>query len=101
MRSRSRRIAGTIFSNRRTSIATAALTGASTVRREPIHPCSGPVRIAGGSRPEPHWPWERDWLPHVWEGEEDREMATQHAPEAHPHSTMKIGDHPVHPMLIP
>ena len=28
-------------------------------------------------------------------------MATQHTPETHPHSTLKIGDHPVHPMLIP
>jgi uncharacterized membrane protein len=28
-------------------------------------------------------------------------MATQHTPETHPHSTAKIGDHPIHPMLIP
>jgi uncharacterized membrane protein len=28
-------------------------------------------------------------------------MATQHTPEAHPHSTAKTGDHPIHPMLIP
>ena len=28
-------------------------------------------------------------------------MATQHTSETHPHSTLKIGDHPVHPMLIP
>lgn len=28
-------------------------------------------------------------------------MATQHAPETHPHSTARIGDHPIHPMLIP
>jgi uncharacterized membrane protein len=28
-------------------------------------------------------------------------MATQHTPDTHPHSTAKIGDHPIHPMLIP
>ena len=28
-------------------------------------------------------------------------MATQHTHEPHPHSTLKIGDHPIHPMLIP
>jgi uncharacterized membrane protein len=28
-------------------------------------------------------------------------MATQHTSERHPHSTLKIGDHPIHPMLIP
>ena len=28
-------------------------------------------------------------------------MATQHPHEAHPHSTARIGDHPIHPMLIP
>ena len=28
-------------------------------------------------------------------------MATQHTHDVHPHSTFKIGDHPVHPMLIP
>ncbi len=28
-------------------------------------------------------------------------MATQHTSETHPHSTAKIGDHPIHPMLIP
>jgi len=28
-------------------------------------------------------------------------MATQHTHEVHPHSTAKIGDHPIHPMLIP
>lgn len=28
-------------------------------------------------------------------------MATQHPTETHPHSTARIGDHPIHPMLIP
>jgi uncharacterized membrane protein len=28
-------------------------------------------------------------------------MATQHGAETHPHSTARIGDHPIHPMLIP
>jgi len=28
-------------------------------------------------------------------------MATQHTSESHPHSTARIGDHPIHPMLIP
>lgn len=28
-------------------------------------------------------------------------MATQHTSETRPHSTAKIGDHPIHPMLIP
>jgi uncharacterized membrane protein len=28
-------------------------------------------------------------------------MATQQTHETHPHSTAKIGDHPIHPMLIP
>ena len=28
-------------------------------------------------------------------------MATQHTHDVHPHSTAKIGDHPIHPMLIP
>lgn len=28
-------------------------------------------------------------------------MATRHTAEPHPHSTARIGDHPIHPMLIP
>ena len=28
-------------------------------------------------------------------------MATQHTSETHPHSTARIMDHPIHPMLIP